>query len=274
MWIRIRAVIVEDEPLAAEYLASLLEDTCQVEVVGTAIDSEAGLRLCAELRPDVVFVDINLPGRDGVSLATQIAMLPQPPRLVFTTGNPGRATDAFRLEAVDYLLKPLDPEQVAEAVNRLLAYLRPFESGSSLRSANRAEGATTPDKMNFTGIADELLRVKDVDRDQIRLLARYEIAAVLRRDRRTWVHTVREEFATYYPLGDLIAWLGGDPFIQIGRHAVVNLRAIERINHYGDRLYRVRLRDRLGTEITASRTGAARLAGLLNTQRGREKAAI
>lgn len=274
MWIRIRAVIVEDEPLAAEYLASLLEDTCQVEVVGTAIDSEAGLRLCAELRPDVVFVDINLPGRDGVSLATQIAMLPQPPRLVFTTGNPGRATDAFRLEAVDYLLKPLDPEQVAEAVNRLLAYLRPFESGSSLRSVNRAEGATTPDKMNFTGIADELLRVKDVDRDQIRLLARYEIAAVLRRDRRTWVHTVREEFATYYPLGDLIAWLGGDPFIQIGRHAVVNLRAIERINHYGDRLYRVRLRDRLGTEITASRTGAARLAGLLNTQRGREKAAI
>jgi two-component system response regulator LytT len=124
MWIRIRAVIIEDEPLAAQYLAALLDDTCQVEVV----DSESGLRLCAELRPDVVFLDINLPGRDGVSLATQLAMLPQPPRLVFTTGNAGRATDAFRLDAVDYLLKPLDPEQVTEAVNRLLAHLRPFES--------------------------------------------------------------------------------------------------------------------------------------------------
>src|SRR5690242_14189325 len=56
-----------------------------------------------------------------LALATQLAMLPQPPRLVFTTGNANRATDAFRLEAVDYLLKPLDPEQVAEAVNRLLA---------------------------------------------------------------------------------------------------------------------------------------------------------
>jgi hypothetical protein len=53
------------------------------------------------------------------------------------------------------------------------------------------------------------------------------IAAVLRRDRRTWVHTVREEFATYYPLADLMRWLGGDPFIQIGRHAVVSLNAIE-----------------------------------------------
>src|SRR6516225_7038016 len=107
MWIRIRAVIIEDEPLAAQYLAELLDETCQVEVVGSATESEAALRLCAELRPDAVFVDINLPGKDGVSLAKQLAMLPQPPRLVFTTGNANRATDAFRLEALDYLLKPL-----------------------------------------------------------------------------------------------------------------------------------------------------------------------
>ena len=262
MWIRIRAVIIEDEPLAAQYLAELLDETCQVEVVGSATESEAGLRLCAELRPDAVFVDINLPGKDGVSLATQLAMLPQPPRLVFTTGNANRATEAFRLEAVDYLLKPLDPEQVTEAVNRLLSYLRPFEVGSFANSGGHANGVSTP-----TGITNELLPVKDVDRDQIRLLARREVAAVLRRERRTWIHTVREEFATYYPMADLMQWLGGAPFIQIGRHAVVNLQAVERVTHYGDRLYRVRLRDRVGTEITASRTGAARLAAVLNTKR-------
>jgi DNA-binding LytR/AlgR family response regulator len=262
MWIRIRAVIIEDEPLAAQYLAELLDETCQVEVVGSATEGEAGLRLCAELRPDAVFVDIHLPGKDGVSLATQLAMLPQPPRLVFTTGNANRATEAFRLEAVDYLLKPLDPEQVTEAVNRLLAYLRPFEVGSFANSGGHTNGVSTP-----TGITNELLPVKDVDRDQIRLLARREVAAVLRRERRTWIHTVREEFATYYPMADLMQWLGGAPFIQIGRHAVVNLQAVERVTHYGDRLYRVRLRDRVGTEITASRTGAARLAAVLNTKR-------
>ena len=267
MWIRIRAVIIEDEPLAAQYLAALLDDTYQVEVVGSATESEAGLHLCAELRPDAVFLDINLPGRDGVSLAAQLAMLPQPPRLVFTTGDAGRATDAFRLEAVDYLLKPLDPEQVTEAVNRLLAYLRPFESGSTPSSGDHANEDPTPDKMRFTGMASELLPVRDVDRDQIRLLARREVVAVLRRERRTWIHTVREEFATYYPLSDLMKWLDGDPFIQIGRHAVVNLQAIERVTHYGDRLYRVRMRDRTGTEITASRTGAARLAVVLKAQR-------
>jgi len=266
MWIRIRAVIIEDEPLAAQYLAKLLDETCQVEVVGSAAESEAGLHLCAELRPDAAFVDISLPGKDGVSLATQLAMLPQPPRLVFTTGNPNRATDAFRLEAVDYLLKPLDPEQVTEAVYRLLTYLRPFEVASSPGSGGHANRVPTPDKMRSTGMANELLPVKDVDRDQIRLLARREVAAVLRRERRTWVHTVREEFATYYPLANLFQWLGGAPFTQIGRHAVVNLHAVEHVTHYGDRLYRVRLRDRAGTEITASRTGAARLAAVLNTK--------
>jgi DNA-binding NarL/FixJ family response regulator len=60
---------------AAQYLARLLDGTCQVEVVATAADSEAGLRLCAELRPDAVFLDINLPGKEGISLATQLAVL-------------------------------------------------------------------------------------------------------------------------------------------------------------------------------------------------------
>jgi hypothetical protein len=106
----------------------------------------------------------------------------------------------------------LDPEQVTEAVNRLLAYLRPFEVGSFPSSDGHANGVPTPDKMRSTGMTNVLLPVKDVDRDQIRLLARREVAAVLRRNRRTWVHTVREEFATYYPLAELMQWLGSAPF--------------------------------------------------------------
>ena len=160
----------------------------------------------------------------------------------------------------------MDPEQVNETVNRLLAHIRPFESDSFPGSVDKADEEES-DKVRFAGAGNQLLRVKDVDRDRTRLLARNEIAAVLRRDRRTWVHTVREEFATYYPLADVMQWLGGDPFIQIGRHAVVNLHAIEHVIHYGDRLYRVRLRDRAGTEISASRSGAVRLAAVLKTQR-------
>jgi hypothetical protein len=85
--VRIRAVVVEDEPLTAQYLAEPLDDTCQVEAVGSATESKAGLRLCAELRPDAVFVDINLPGKDGVSLATQLTMLPATPGLYCVLGH-------------------------------------------------------------------------------------------------------------------------------------------------------------------------------------------
>jgi two-component system LytT family response regulator/two-component system response regulator LytT len=193
-------------------------------------------------------------------------MLPQPPLLAFTTGDVSRAAEAFRLGAVDYLLKPLDPEQVTETVNRLLAQLRPFDTVSSPRRKDQIQAAGSK-QTDSLDASSELLPVRDMDRDQIRLLSRREVVALIRRVRRTWVHTVREEFATHYPLADLIRWLGGYPFVQIARHAVVNLKAIELVTHYDDRLYRVRLCDRAGTELTASRSGASRLAGVLKTRR-------
>jgi DNA-binding LytR/AlgR family response regulator len=259
--------MIEAEQFAAKHLGALLDETCQVDVVGTATHGDTGIRLCRELRPEAVFLDINLPGKDGVLLANQLRTLPKPPRLVFTTSDRNRAVDAFRLEAVDYLLKPLDPIHVLEAVNRLAAVLRPFKTetlrahpGSKNRSSangKRRTGATPPD----------LLPVKDSGSDKIRLLSRREIVAVFRKGRHTWIHTVREEFSTRYPLTLLAQWLGGRPFIQIGRHAMVNEQAIELITQHGDRLYRVQLRDRLGTEITASRKGAAGLGVLLKSGR-------
>jgi two-component system, LytTR family, response regulator LytT len=269
----IRNVVVEEDPLAAQHLVTLLDETWQVEVIGTATDRVAGLRLCAQLRPDAVFLDVNVSDEDGFSLATQLTRLEQPPRLVLMARDADRASHAFRLNAVDYLLKPLDPLQVAEAVNRLLVHLRPFEFGSLLGSASRSDGILTPDKFCFADAAHGLLPVTDIDRDEIRLLARHEIVAVLRLRRRTWIHTVLEEFATYYSLAELAAWLGSDRFIQLGRHAVVNLRAIERIIHRGDRLYQVRLHDRVGSEITPSRSGVARLGAVLKTERCRSREA-
>jgi two-component system LytT family response regulator/two-component system response regulator LytT len=117
--------------------------------------------------------------------------------------------------------------------------------------------------MYFTGSANQLLPVKDIDRGKIRFLARREPVAILRRERRTWVHTRREEFATRYPLAKLMRWVGSDAFIKIARHATVSVYAIQYVIHYGTRLYRVRLRDRVDTEITASRSGAIRLAAIL-----------
>jgi DNA-binding LytR/AlgR family response regulator len=264
---RISAIMIEGEQFAAKHLGALLDETCQVEVVGTATHGETGIRLCRELRPEAVFLDINLPGKDGVLLANQLRTLPQPPRLVFTTSDRNRAVDAFRLEAVDYLLKPLDPFNVLEAVNRLAAVLRPFKT-ETLRAHHGSKSRSSTNSKRRTGATPaELLPVKDTGSDKIRLLSRRKIVAVFRKGRYTWIHTVREEFSTRYPLTLLAQWLGGRPFIQIGRHAIVNEQAVQLVTQHGDRLYRVQLCDRLGNEITASRKGAARLAALLKSGR-------
>jgi DNA-binding LytR/AlgR family response regulator len=259
--------MIEAEQFAAKHLGALLDETCQVEIVGTATHGETAMRLCRELRPEAVFLDINLPGKDGVLLANQLKMLPQPPRFVFTTSDRNRAVDAFRLEAVDYLLKPLDPIHVVEAVNRLAAVLRPFNTEIVGLPLNAKTRSSATGKARAGSPPAELLPVKDADSDKIRLLSRREIVAVLRKGRHSWIHTVREEFSTRYPLTLLAQWLDGRPFIQIGRQAIVNEQAVELISHHGDRLYRVQLRDRIGTVITASRKGATRLAALIKSGR-------
>jgi two-component system response regulator LytT len=259
----IRAVIIAEERLSAQQMASLVEDTRQVKVIGTATDGLEGLRLCNQLLPEAVFLDTNVSGHEGVSLATQLTMLAQPPRLVFSAGNTEHAVEAFRLKAVDYLLKPLDPLEVAEAVDRLLVHLRPLEFGSLLGSASRPDAILTPGKGRFPKTAHGLLPVKGTDRDQIRLRARHEIVAVVLRQRRAWIHTVRQEFSTCHSLAELMGWLRGCPFIKLSRQVAVNQRAIERVERCGVRAYLVRVRDRLGTEVAVSRTGSAQLAAAL-----------
>ncbi len=248
----IRAVVVEDEPLARQYLCTLLGETGKVEVVGEADNGRAGLRLCAECAPDVAFLDIRIPGPDGLSLAGRLLTLARPPLVVFVTGFSGHAVDAFRVEAVDYLLKPIEFGAVLETVRRL-------EHRLDGRWAVSAESAAD-------AVGDRLV-VKDASEGGVKLLPRGDIVAALRRRRRTWIHTAAEEFPTYYPLATLARWLGGSPFLQISRDAIVNMTVVTEITRVGDRRYELRLPDRARTVAEASRTGSALLADYLRSGR-------
>jgi two-component system, LytTR family, response regulator LytT len=261
----IRTVIIEESAVAVEQLLKVLGDFQQVKIIGVATAGGAGLELCNELCPDAVFLDINLSDQAGILLATRLAALQDAPRLVFTANSSARAAYAFRLEAVHYLIKPLDRLQISEAINRLLVQLQPIEFGSLIGFSNAVLPLET---VVFSDSSHELLPVTSVDRDQIRLLARHEIVAVLRWKRRAWIHTVLEEFPTYYLLAQLMRWLKGEPFIQVGRHAIVNLRGIQQLWRQSGRLYRLRLHDRTGTVVNASRSGSTRLLAAFKARPG------
>jgi len=112
----ITALLVDDEPRALERLAMLLEESGMVDVIGTAANVDDAERFLAGRTPDVVFLDINMPGRLGIDLVKSIR---PGTRLVFVTAHEGHAVDAFRHGAVDYVLKPFDRDRLAVTLGRL-----------------------------------------------------------------------------------------------------------------------------------------------------------
>ncbi|WP_114241838.1 LytTR family DNA-binding domain-containing protein [Dyella sp. C9] len=112
-----RVLIVDDEPLARARLAALLGECQDVEVAGSVGDGEAALGALGELQPDVLLLDINMPGLSGTALAQRLAGLKRP-QVVFCTAYENHALQAFELGAVDYLLKPVRLERLNEALER------------------------------------------------------------------------------------------------------------------------------------------------------------
>jgi two-component system, LytTR family, response regulator LytT len=115
----IRALVVDDEAPARSELRYLLDDHGDVQVVGEASSAREALGLALDLEPDVVFLDVEMPGLSGVEAAPLVRERTDPPAVVFVTAHERYAVEAFAVEAFDYLLKPVDPDRLARVVERL-----------------------------------------------------------------------------------------------------------------------------------------------------------
>src|SRR3990170_1916551 len=114
----LKILIADDEPLAAERLQLLLAKCSGVDLIGTASDGESAVRMAQALEPDVLLLDISMPGLDGIDVARAIAGPNNSPAVVFVTAFDRFAVAAFEVAAVDYLMKPVDPERLRRAVYR------------------------------------------------------------------------------------------------------------------------------------------------------------
>lgn len=142
------SVIVDDERLAREELRELLKAHPEIIVVGEAANVEEALALVESVHPDLIFLDVQMPGADGFELLEQLE--PPLPKVVFTTAFAEYAVQAFNVNALDYLLKPIDPERLADSVDRLHD-----------RMDDREHPAPHPD--SYLGPSDEVF-VRDGDR--------------------------------------------------------------------------------------------------------------
>ena len=117
-----RVVIADDEPLARDRLRALLSEQAGIEVVAEAEDGESALHACADLKPDLVLLDIAMPGIDGLEAARHLAAFEPRPAVVFCTAYDAHALSAFEAQAIDYLVKPVRPERLAAALERVRTF--------------------------------------------------------------------------------------------------------------------------------------------------------
>src|SRR5207253_2195085 len=136
--VKLRVLIVDDEPPARERLRSLLAEIADVEVVGEAVNGHEALKESHDLAPDVVLLDVRMPGMDGLEAARHLNVLEEPPAVIFTTAYDSYAVEAFDAHAVGYLLKPVRKEQVA------VKYLERIERSADGQYFVRLRGCEAP----------------------------------------------------------------------------------------------------------------------------------
>ncbi len=250
---RLRALIVDDEPLARERVRTLLSREPDVDVIGECGDGEAAQKAILELAPDVVFLDIQMPGLDGVEV---LSTLPSEkvPVVVFVTAHDRFALKAFDLAAVDYLLKPFDPDRFSAAVERARQRIRTErreELGHEILAAVRALGAgqTHPERLTVKdGGRITFVRVPEISHvesagNYVCLTAGGE------------THTLRET------LQSLEARLDPMKFVRIHRSTLVNVEHIRELHPLFGGDSEIQLTS--GKRLTVSRTNRDRLQAVL-----------
>jgi two-component system LytT family response regulator len=246
---RLRAVIADDEPRARQFLDRLLSEQAEIEVVGEAKGGAEALALVARLLPDVVFLDIQMPDLSGLEVARHLTGA-DAPVVVFVTAYDRHAVEAFEVAAIDYLLKPIRRERLAEAVRRVAHEVRSGRRAAGQEAALRSV-LSSPEVQQAL---EPLRRLPVRFRREVRLLDLEQVARIVSRDRVVLACAEGREYLVDYTLQELEGRLPPGQFVRAHRAALVNVGAIE---SYGgeDGVLVLRLKD--GTRVEASERRAA-----------------
>jgi two-component system response regulator LytT len=223
----IRALLVDDEAPARSELRYLLATHPEVEVVGEAATALEALKLAAAVPYDVVFIDIEMPGLSGLDAARLVHGRAGAPQLVFVTAHEQYAIEAFAVEALDYLLKPVDPDRLAQVVRRLGK--TPATTPATVQKIPVMSGGETVlldwDEMHYARADGDYCRV----------------------------HTYDRSYLCTRSLRELEETLPGDRFARIHRSYLVNLGKVASVKRPGADRLQLTLDDAEGTELDVAR---------------------
>ena len=254
----VRAVLVDDEQPARDELGYLLDQLGGVDVIGQAGNGVEALATIERLQPDVVFLDVQMPGLTGFEVARRLLGSRTAPQIVFVTAYDQHAIEAFEVNAVDYLLKPVDQARLEVAVDRArrrIATERPVAPGTNVSSAELekiiqavAERQSRRERLAIkVGERFLLVQAEDI------------IFASMADDGITVVTSQYAGTSNYRTLDELHERLDQTVFWRVHRSHLVNINKIREIVPWFSRNYILRMKDEKATEIPVSRTHTRRL---------------
>jgi two-component system LytT family response regulator len=245
----LRAYLVDDEELAVKRLARLLAEAGGVEVVGSATDPGEAVEFLSSERVDVLFLDIQMPGMSGFEL---LARLDEQPPVVFTTAHDSYALRAFEVNSIDYLLKPVEPPQLARALSKL-ARLRGAAESVRERAEFRALLARLAEEFAPRARAEAGARVSSRVGDRIVFVELDEITHFYSEDKLTFAATEARRYVIDETIAELEQRLAPRGFARIHRATLVNLSYVEELHRWFGGGMLVRLKGEKRTELSVSR---------------------
>jgi two-component system LytT family response regulator/two-component system response regulator LytT len=247
----ISTLIVDDEQLACDELAWLLKDFPDVEVTATGQNGLEAVDLIEKMEPDLVFLDVHMPGLDGLGVIRNLREKDIPlPYFILVTAYDQYAVEAFRLEAMDYLLKPVDKARLAETIERARRTIQDKNRPAPAEPAART--ATHRNKLLIrNGNRHFIVDAQDV------------IYATIDNGLITLVATNIEGHSSYRTIEDLQANLDREMFWRVHRSFLVNINRIKEVVPWFKSSYQLRMDDKKHTEIPVSRVQTKRLRELL-----------
>lgn len=235
---KLRTLIVDDEPLAVERMQVICARIGDLAVVGTASDGAQALRLVDALSPDLLLLDMTMPEVDGLSVAKALSKQASPPAVVFVTAYDNYAVEAFDLDAVDYVLKPVKPERLERAIQRALA-----RRGDGERSDSQwLEELWIPHRSELIRIDTEEVSRIDAERDYVRL------------------HVGDRSYLLLQTIAGLEQRLDPAKFIRIHRSTILRKDRIKGLRHDGLGVWSAEMED--GETLRIGRTYLPKVKGM------------
>ena len=202
----LKVLIADDEPLAAERLQLLLARCDGIDLVGSASDGDSAVRMTEALKPDLVLLDIAMPGLDGIEVARALASQAPSPAVVFVTAFDQFAVAAFEVAAVDYLMKPVDPARLQRALERARDYIRVRRESPAAAPGKTSEWLDEFWASDLTG----LVRIASRDIDRVSAERDY-----------MRLHVGRRSWLIHHSMAALEEGLNPELFVRLHRSAIV-----------------------------------------------------